>query len=364
MSKKYFKLYAECYLIPNNNRAALYNLIEKKIIWMSKENTEALLATELNNPVSENNRELYDILSKEGWGVYSDEKIFTDKLRNTNIYNEKKFHKSTPYINYAILQLTSECNLNCIDCTKFFCPTCKKQESSEKVLSTNEFKKVIDTLDFYGTSNVILTGGEVGLYKDLDVIIDYLKEKNINILITTNGINKINCLDKELPLFINIFDYNKLDRIYENYKDFKNVTLNIYDNNVSEANIEKYKRSTWKFTKSYSFEPVISKENITGVDVNQFNNRKIFDSCLMGKICILHNGNITPCLHSKDIIGNIETSDFSEVLKTLVMDYWRKSVDMRNTKCASCEFRYGCTSCIYSDVKNNCKYNTEVNKWI
>lgn len=76
-------------------------------------------------------------------------------------------------------QITSKCNLNC----SFCCGA----DKTKKDVDTITIKKVIDKLKDVGVDRIVLTGGEPLLRKDIDEIIEYIYDKNINVYLSTNG---------------------------------------------------------------------------------------------------------------------------------------------------------------------------------
>jgi MoaA/NifB/PqqE/SkfB family radical SAM enzyme len=80
------------------------------------------------------------------------------------------------------LDLTSACNFSCPFCVD------SKLINAGRSLTLEEVKKTVDTLHAYGLLSVILIGGgEPTLHKDFEKIVRYIKSKNLQIGIATNG---------------------------------------------------------------------------------------------------------------------------------------------------------------------------------
>jgi len=80
------------------------------------------------------------------------------------------------------LDLTTACN--------FRCPHCVDSTiiNAGKILDTEDIKQSIDTLKSHGLMSVILLGGgEPTLHRDFEEIVRYLKAKNMQVGIVTNG---------------------------------------------------------------------------------------------------------------------------------------------------------------------------------
>jgi MoaA/NifB/PqqE/SkfB family radical SAM enzyme len=93
------------------------------------------------------------------------------------------------------LDLTSACNFSCPFCVD------SKLINAGKTLTSEEVKKTIHTLHSHGLLSVILIGGgEPTLHKDFGEIVRYIKSKQLQIGIVTNGsrLEKIEAVVGEL----------------------------------------------------------------------------------------------------------------------------------------------------------------------
>ena len=80
------------------------------------------------------------------------------------------------------LDLTSACNFSCSFCVD------SKLINAGKSLMLSEAKKTVDTLHSHGLLSVILIGGgEPTLHGDFEEIVRYIKSKNLQVGIVTNG---------------------------------------------------------------------------------------------------------------------------------------------------------------------------------
>lgn len=76
-------------------------------------------------------------------------------------------------------QVTKMCNLNC----EFCCGADKSKNDS----NLEQIKNVIDKLKKAGVDRIVITGGEPLIRTDIDEIIKYIYNKNINVYLSTNG---------------------------------------------------------------------------------------------------------------------------------------------------------------------------------
>ena len=361
----YFKLNSECYLILGKKRSVIHNILNDEMVWITEENTCKLVDAEANKPIDKS-IEIFNKLVEMGWGFFSEKPVFVDKVRPINGFNQKKLWLDTQNINFATLQITNKCNLDCSFCSTAFCPTCLKFiEQNDEELSLNDWKKIIDELVLFGTKTILITGGEPALYKQIDELLKYCVKKGLNVNLHTNGIIAIRMIPKEVNLMITVFKASNLNSALKNYSEHKNVIL------LSEE--EDYKsvkakvNNTWKVTKTFSIKnkTVITKNNLNNTGISRFFARKFTDSCLNGKIAISFNGNVYPCFGSKISIGNLKEKNISKVVKILIKDYWKKTIDKTSSmeRCTLCEFKYACNSCKFINVNESCTYSLEEGIW-
>jgi len=98
-----------------------------------------------------------------------------------NKFNSKIKGKIRKKLFSATLYLTNDCNLRCVHCYMF--SGCKKEIEIDYL----EWFKVIDILKSNGVKVVTLTGGEPMFKKGFFEILDYLYQKNISVILITNG---------------------------------------------------------------------------------------------------------------------------------------------------------------------------------
>ncbi len=68
-------------------------------------------------------------------------------------------------------------------------------------------------------------------------------------------------------------------------------------------------------------------------------------NCLAGKITITDNGNVLPCIFSREqIVGNVRTRNLAKVLEGKIQDIWQTTKD-DVLVCQDCEYRYVCFDC-------------------
>ena len=84
------------------------------------------------------------------------------------------------------LEITKRCNLKCIHCDVRKMPE-TYQDIIKKELSTSEIKDIVNSLKSLGTKYISISGGEPFLRKDIFEIIEYIKDREMGLHISSNG---------------------------------------------------------------------------------------------------------------------------------------------------------------------------------
>lgn len=363
MSGKYFKLSPESHLVLGCKCSLIHNLLSDEIIWLNEENTRIVSEAETGKAYIHPDSVLDDLVTM-GWGCFNEKKIFIDKIRTTNIFSQKRMWKNTPFINYAVLQLTNSCNLDCSFCKETFCPTCIRLPivPDKNELSTREWMQIINELKAFGTNMILLTGGEVALRKDLHQIIDYALKLDIKVNVHTNGLIPIRGLQDAVNITISVLKETYVETIIENYYD--NKFLNLLAVNIDRQYLASKARKGWNIINVSIEPPLIRKSTLLKTDIFGYFARKLTDSCLNGKVAIAYNGDVFPCLGYKgEGIVNLHHGNISDAVKVLVDDFWNTPVNLVSDKCKLCEFRYACNTCRMLDSNSQCNYDLEESVW-
>lgn len=125
-------------------------------------------------------------------------------------------------------ELTNKCNLHCLHCLN------SSGDEDPAALSTEKIFKLIDDLKKIQVTKMYLTGGEPSLHPDFDAIVTYIKSKNIEIALATNGMNiadKISIIKKTVSN-VSI----SLDGIGESHDKFRS-TKGSFDNLIKSISL-------------------------------------------------------------------------------------------------------------------------------
>lgn len=343
-----FRLKPEIYLVTGVAKDALCNVVNGDIISLNKELSIKLRNAECNLPIDKD--EYIEKLIEMGWGEEFESPIYVDKLRYTNKFNKKRAWKVMPALEVVSIQLTNNCgNLcKCRLCESSYCPMCVSNGLKEE-LSVEKWYAIFEKLDCMNPKTYILTGGNPVLYIHYEEMYKYLVEKGYNVITHVPDLESAKRL-KGRQVFLSCFDRETF------------LMAERIDNIVT---VSEYNSSGKKNICVNMNEPHYKKSNLaTKKDFASFFTRTIYDSCLLGKVSIMSNGDVVPCFGLRDfILGNAVNDNMRTILKKLYDNWWSISVDEReHQKCIHCEFRYNCSSCVkMSD--NMCAYDVEEGIW-
>lgn len=142
---------------------------------------------------------------------------------------QKAYYFFFSYPKSLLLELTSECNYNCI-----YCYTKRRKVSS---LDLGQWKKVIDDAKDMKIRYFSFSGGEPFLYKNFYEVLKYASQKGFKISIFTNGslLNK-SAIDSLIKINPDIILEVKYDS-KENYKDHtqNKIKLSQIEKNIKKA---------------------------------------------------------------------------------------------------------------------------------
>jgi radical SAM protein with 4Fe4S-binding SPASM domain len=104
-----------------------------------------------------------------------------ENIEKTGITNLADVIHMTRELKFAWIELTGKCNQNCKHCFMGNDLNANPHYEKEKIFS------YIDYLISCGISQIILTGGEPTLHPDIEQILDYIAQYDVDITLLTNG---------------------------------------------------------------------------------------------------------------------------------------------------------------------------------
>jgi radical SAM protein with 4Fe4S-binding SPASM domain len=358
---KYFNLNPECFLVPGKSRSAVYNLNNGKIILLDQIQTKALIHSESKQGITES-AEIYEYLAMKKWGFFSDHAVYIDKVRPTNIFRQRRFWLETPMFRTLIIQITQECNQQCKNCGKTFCPVCTSASKLDgrihSVLTTEAWVAIIQNAAAHGVCGVLFTGGECLLYDGITQLISESINLGLSVSLQTNGRLSLDKIPQEVTISVLCNKDSACESIFENIANRRQVSILFQDMEPDKFMAEA--KQGWIIRRISSQQSKIDKNTMSDCALDRFFYKKTRDPCLNGKMFVLPDGSIVPCFQKIDTpLGNLAHGDFTELYRLLIQQYWHASLaeQTQGKKCASCELVYACAACRFSDVENNCLYN-------
>lgn len=82
-----------------------------------------------------------------------------------------------------------------------------------------------------------------------------------------------------------------------------------------------------------------------GIDRDEYLLRRDYHPCLATKISVTSDGQVMPCIMTRDVAGSLTTSSLRAVVASEAFTRYRQLPLSRVDVCRDCEFRFACTDC-------------------
>ena len=353
----------------------------------------------------------------EGKNISTEDKKYIEELLDLNLLSRKEYILTdefpNPKLNFAWLEVTEKCNLNCVHCYGQFG---QPKINCKNLLTLEQWKHVIDQLIENNCFSIQFIGGEPTISPYLYTLIDYAKNKGMKkMAIFTNATilkeEDIKIL-KQYGVSVRISVYGHNVKVHDSITgkegsfelNKKNLLLLKKYNIPSTISViimkenEEYLEDIKKYVESINYEfngyDVIRatdfehryEHSIKDYDIlksrylckaefytskNDYMINKYMNSCWNSKFAITSTGDILPCVFARDeIIGNVKETLIKELINKQ-NEYQNITKDMIDV-CKDCEFRYSCHDCrplakgLYNDIhaKNpRCLYDPYTGEW-
>ena len=312
---------------------------------------------------------------------YENKKDFTNpfrKIYDSEEYKNVNINKDNlrPFPFIVDIELTNNCNLNCLFCSRHI------MKRKKGFMSFDTFKKFVDEMAENNSALRMIRWGEPLLHPELLEFVEYAKNKGVLVHITTNGLllneEKAKKLI-ELGLNSIIFSFQgatkkgyeemrnnkKYDLLCENIKRFMAVRdktkaktwahISSTMTNETDEEIASFKDEWLKVVDSVG----IGKTNFARVeekDIKKINNvvqkesiKRFYRPCteVRQKISVNWNGDITACCADYDnelVVGNISKNSLKEAWNGKKIECIRYLLDGMNmgmfSLCKNCYHTY------------------------
>lgn len=363
------------YFVTGSKNASIYNLREEKVY-------------ELNEIAKFS---IINFIEKKQ--MSTQQKNFVDNLIKKQIINPSQISKNFEFekpkfkIRFAWLELTEQCNLHCVHCYgKFGEPSKCKTEK----MKLEEWYTVIDELYDMGCRDIQLIGGEPFCYKNIYEIIKYLHEKGFKKITNFTNATLINKDNIEILKKYNVntrfslYGYNAetheaVTQIKGSFEKTVNAIKLLKENNLNVSvavilmkenelyidNIKKFIVEDLRIDyNGYDvIRPSCINDNIEHrikdysllsnryytfprfrITKKQFEYNHFYNACLNEKIAVASNGDILPCIFSRNsIIGNVKSTTLHDLIQNIQKSWEITKNEIRI--CQNCEYRYACSDC-------------------
>lgn len=301
--------------------------------------------------------------------------------------------------NFAWIEITNKCNLNCIHCYN------ESDVPCNSVMTLEEFQKVIDLLVDMAVPKIQIIGGEPFLdRKILKNMLDYVVGKFEYIEIFTNGTLIPESwleylLKNDIHIALSVYSYNEdmhdkvtgvkgsflhtnqiIERLKERGISYRVCNVLMKDIEIGEKRHNLYTLSDEKdivrmsgranfdlLTDELIQKKLITKKTFQKPVKKAFCKRLISGhNCFRDKIYISANLEVFPCVMERRmkhcVISDKGKIELDDRIRYLTKD----SVG----GCAKCEYRYACFDCRPDSLSDNiyekpwyCTYNAEQGEW-
>lgn len=318
---------------------------------------------------------------------------FLEAVKKTSLFqeyvNETHFHKPY-YLNALYLNMTKECNLNCI-----YCFASAREEKGHRKLEIDDYKRILNSVKQLCSDkmSIIFTGGEPLLSDNTIPVAEYAKVLGFSAKILTNA-TLIN--EKNVDKLSKIFDLFKISidgssqQIHDHYRGNGNYQKTIkaiellksreanvqVAMTVTKENVEDISAMNKKWGEMLTYQPLFPLGRAKNNDkTNALNGNEYYDALCVnekinpfsdieniinahktnnsimkcslgdGELSISFTGDVYPCqlLHNeKFYLGNIQEKSLEEIYNSEKNTNYKFHTVERIDKCKGCDFRYLC----------------------
>lgn len=302
----------------------------------------------------------------------------SEYIQNSHIVQNYYLQNKLPY--KVFLEITYKCNLDCEHCylgdEKFI---------DKGTVPIDRLKSLVDEFEELGVVELVITGGEIGLYSHLIELLNYTKDKNILVTLLTNGTcfteSQIrNILDSGIhDIRVSVYGFEDFHDKFVNLKGSFKKSIELLKYTRANANIgsascvitkenindiKKLKNYLEQFNIPINITPVIfptiyGDKKPLELRLNRYELKEIVNELNLrvgGSICtagisrfrITPYGDVNPCEMLRHIsLGNIKDSSFKEIISSSNALKWHDQFnDVMNNKCVGCEKKDQCINCM------------------
>ena len=247
---------------------------------------------------------------------------------------------------------TNQCNLKCVHCYQ------DAEEATERELTTDEAKKMIDEIARAGFKIMIFSGGEPLLRPDIYELVAHAASRGLRPVFGSNGTlitDEVACRLKEAGAAAMGISVDSLDAArHDKFRGLPNAHA------LTMAGIEACKRAGLPFqlhttVVDWNRDEVCAitdfAEEIGAVAHYIFflipvgRGEYIQETSLEVTYCVIGSeGIVRPCAYMTEEAGDVRTQPFDEIWKTSPV-FERLRTQAYSGACGSCDYKDGCGGC-------------------
>lgn len=362
-----------------STESCIYDAIlgEKRIV--NARNTKLiteLLSKEWDEITDENTKAMAKNLILEGVGYLFLGNVFAEKYEVTNGMAIPGLLEPIPFLDRIYLNL-GESDDSFI--TGYFadkrvlnrCNTSIAWKNSPNLNSKDCLDSFIKKFQGFYIQKISVWGvrDEIGL-KKLSSLVNSFRAKNTDLIyeLVTDGLVEQKvidyCIQNNISIHFTLFgesqaDYCSLfgadqsyDTIFSNIDYLKSANIKFSVSVVCDSN--KIKNADFAEFEQVSISEIVGDSKLITIPdyserrnklkVNYFKNKNK-QSCLFRKLAIDADGTIYPCPEINEPIGNVVSSELSEIFTDSALYKWWKKDKTQCKRCTKCVHRFGCEDC-------------------
>ena len=400
---KMFEINNNVVLVKGAKNAAIYNFNNSTVYAIDGDVYSTIYDVLIKNMPPDNDTEINDIKTLKKLKLI-DSSFQCRKYENTNIPSLE--------LNFAWLELTNACNLQCIHCYEGV-----EHHALDNDLTLLDWKSILKQLRGVGCKKIQFTGGEPCLFSGFEELLEYASSLGFEeICVFTNAsllTDRLIDTFQRLKISVRFSLYGhcasihdaitnqigSFDKSISNVKKMVSQGTDLFPSVIIMKENQEYIKEIKEFIESLNLKyegfDVIRQTNCGGqsdhlptIPEILYSKHKLFahfntskerfdkaihqNTCWYGKLAIDSLGNVFPCVFHRTLsYGNLLNQSIEDVLKSENLRLgWLTDFSKINV-CKDCEFRFACKDCralgaLSGDFfgKNpRCLYNPYLGKW-
>lgn len=389
----YFMMYPHCYYVPGSRNAAVYDILQKRTLWIDEAWKKDVLSNfrdglSIEETAGLLNKDCAEIIKFAEWlqqmdlGYRSDKFQASVKFRPfmSSFYQEK--NGLTLPLGRVMLEVSAACSLHCS-----FCKPERRLASMECLCGCYSktpaidypIAQTIERLASVSPALLEIIGGEpLNCRQTVYEILDTAAAHNIPVLLRTNGqladmelIQKLKCTNSELAVHLVNFvpeDSAQLEQVLRLLKlcgeaGYEKLQFDLmFDEpyfDVAQRSgewLSKYVsiRSTVLFADRQKEQAIERLRMLTAakepaeyaVDFRELARLMQGHGCWQDSLCIMADGTVRRCIADENkSFGNVKSKHILDILREMRSESSASSINLRTSECQNCEFSLSCFGC-------------------